>query len=52
MGLKVTHLSASAAHSGNGVHFFGRLYVGYENRATASAEILLTALEIMAEKVD
>jgi len=29
--------SASAAHSGNGVHFFGRLYVGYENRASASA---------------
>ena len=29
--------SASAAHSGNGVHFFGRLYVGYENKSSASA---------------
>ena len=28
---------ASAAHSGNGVHFFGRLYVGYENKSSASA---------------
>ena len=29
--------SASAAHSGSGVQFFGRLYVGYENKATGSA---------------
>ena len=29
--------SASAAHSGNGVQFFGRLYVGYENKSSASA---------------
>ncbi len=29
--------SVSAAHSGNGVHFFGRLYVGYENKSSASA---------------
>ena len=28
--------SASAAHSGSGVQFFGRLYVGYENKANAS----------------
>ena len=28
---------ASAAHSGNGVHFFGRLYVGYENKSTGAA---------------
>jgi hypothetical protein len=30
--------SASAAHSGSGVHFFGRLYVGYDNRTTGAAD--------------
>ena len=29
--------SASAAHSGHGVHFFGRLYVGFESKATGSS---------------
>jgi hypothetical protein len=29
---------ASAAHSGNGVHFFGRLYVGYDNKETSAAD--------------
>jgi len=29
--------SASAAKSGSGVHFYGRLYVGYDHRATGSA---------------
>ena len=29
--------SASAAKSGSGVHFYGRLYVGYDHRATGAA---------------
>lgn len=29
--------SASAAHSGSGVQFFGRLYVGYDSKSTGTA---------------
>jgi hypothetical protein len=29
--------SASAMKSGSGVHFYGRLYVGYDHRSTGSA---------------
>ena len=29
--------SASAMKSGSGVHFYGRLYVGYDHKSTGSA---------------
>ena len=31
------HHSATSAKSGSGVHFYGRLYLGYDHRAVGSA---------------
>jgi hypothetical protein len=35
--MKSSSNSASAMKSGSGVHFYGRLYVGYDHMSTGSA---------------